>query len=198
MFMKQLGWKSPVKVLTKEELKLYRMPAKTIHFSIPYGGIDPNKIYKTLKWPLELVRINIQKYEETFPEIFHFSHTMMKKAMKTGNIVTTFGRRLFVPLDNIHAAADYLIQGTASGIMKRAEVAVDRFIKEELSDEIKIVMTIHDELIFCAPDYPRSEKKAISDKIDNVMCDMPEISIPLEVETKESRGAWNEAKQMEF
>jgi DNA polymerase-1 len=196
MFMKQVGWNKPTKILTKDELKIYRIPSKTVHFSIPYGGTDPNKIYKTLKWPLELVRINLHNYEETFPEIFHFSHTMMKRAMKTGFVTTSFGRRLFVPLDNIHSSADYLIQGGAAGILKRAEVKLDKFFRDELNDKIKMTMPIHDEIIMCAPDYNEKEKKAIMKKVSEIMTDMPEISIPLQVEIKESNTTWNDAKEV--
>jgi DNA polymerase-1 len=186
------------KKLSEKELKEYRIPAKTVHFSIPYGGTDPAKICKALGLSVEQTTINLQKYADRFPEIFHFSHTMMNKAKKNGYIITSHGVRIYVPLDNLHAAADYDIQGTAAEIMKRAEVGVDKYLREELNDEIRIVMTIHDELIFCAPDYPNNEKREIVKRISDIMCDMPAISIPLKVEQKETNGTWSEAKEMVF
>ena len=186
------------KLLNEEELGIYRGAAKNAHFALPYNAAAP-KIANTLKWPLELVIENLKVYEERFPEIYYFAPNSAEKAKENGGcVVLPFGRVLKIPLDKIHSTANYDIQGTASGVMKRAEVRVDKFLREELNDEIRIVMVIHDELIFDAPDYPARDKRLIVNKIDKLMTTHPEIEIPLEVEHKESYKTWNDAEVMQY
>jgi len=175
----------------------YRSAAKNAHFALAYGA-RPASLAVTLRWPEHLVLQNLVAYEERFPEIYHFAHTSMQKAKKLGYVLTPHGRRIYVPLDRLHAAADYDIQGTAAEIMKRGEVAVDKFLHDELNDEVRIVLTIHDELVLCAPDYPPSVKRQVVQKISELMTYMPAIEVPLETEQKETHGAWNEAKKMEI
>jgi DNA polymerase-1 len=121
---------------------------------------------------------------------------MMKKVKKTGYVITPFGRILRVPLDNLHSAADYDIQGTAAEILKRGEVAVYDFLIHTLKSEVNMILPVHDELLFDAPDYPLWEKRQIVQEISKRMTTMPEIRVPLDTEWKESDTSWADAKEM--
>ena len=71
------------------------------------------------------------------------------------------------------------MQGTAADIIKMAMLAVDDWLRDEASD-IRMIMQVHDELVFEIPDPRVSEATA---KISGLMSSVAELSVPLIVDT---------------
>jgi len=103
-----------------------------------------------------------------------------------------------VPRDKAYSGANYYIQGTASGVLKRAEVRVDKYLKEEWNDEINLILNIHDELVISYPRTLLTYKNKVMKEISNIMVDMPEINIKLDVEWKQSKTTWDNAKKVTY
>ena len=91
------------------------------------------------------------------------------------------------------AAINAPIQGSAAEIMRLAMIRIDKKLKEQKLNKTKMLLQIHDELIF---ESPKNEVKKISKVIIDEMSSVAEsdqhsFSIPLTVDlnTGENWGA---------
>ena len=111
-----------------------------------------------------------------------------KDAKKDGHVSTLFGRRVHVPNIThsnfqIRSAAERTainapIQGTAADILKIAMIDINKWIEKEKSP-IKIIMQVHDELVFeVNKDYVTQAKK----KISELMISCSDLDVPLLVD----------------
>lgn len=181
--------------LKRKDPKQYRIirdACKNGNFALAYGA-GPDKLCVTLGRTIEEIKVSLVEYEQLYPEIVNFTRDISRQIFVKGYVLTPFGRKLFVTKDKRYTASNYLIQGTAAGILKRAQVRVDHYLKEELEDQVHLVLPIHDELIFSFPDYLVNRAKEIVNRISKLMITMEEINVPLEVEWKQSNGRWDEA-----
>jgi DNA polymerase-1 len=179
----------------KKEYKVQRGAYKNVGFGIAYGASD-GKVAFTLGKRPEEIKAGVIKYRHRFPKIDAFTPTMSAQVRKKGYIETAFGRRLYIPQNKAYIGSNYDVQGTAAEILKRGEVEVDKFLHKELNDRMKMVMTIHDELIFAMPRYLLKEKDSILSEISRLMTTMSEIRVPLRVEWKMTTTDWNSAKSI--
>jgi DNA polymerase-1 len=111
-----------------------------------------------------------------------------EEARKQGYITSLFGRRRYFPSINDRnfavrsraerEAINMPIQGTASDIVKIAMIRVAEALRREKL-ETKMIMQVHDELLFEAPE---SEVKAASDIIVREMENAATLDVPLVVE----------------
>lgn len=175
--------------------KVLRGAAKNGQFALAYGA-SVKKISQTIQVPLKTLQPGFVRYCEEFPRIASFTKDRMDLIRKLGYVKTVFGRKLWVSLDKAHGAGNTDIQGTAAGIIKRAQTRVSRYLEHYWGNEIKIVLPIYDELVFSVPKkYEKYEKSFIKD-IDFVMTDIEEIPIQLKTEWKKSYTSWTEAKEI--
>jgi DNA polymerase-1 len=77
------------------------------------------------------------------------------------------------------------IQGTAADILKRAMLA----LAEPVTPGAKMVLTVHDELVFEVPD---DEVKRAHERIKHTMEDVVELDVPLVVDVGAGHD-WNSA-----
>ena len=186
------------KHLTKEKRFISKAETKTLysygkngHFCLGYGG-GVDKFASTLKLSIDEAIPGYIKYQEEFPEIAFLTRNLSKQVRADGYVLTPFGRKLFLPRDKIYAGLNYLIQGTAAGILKRAQVAIDSYLRTEWDDQVRIVLPIHDELIIAIPRELLKYKDEILYGITRCMVEIPNIITPLEVEWKKSTTTWDE------
>jgi len=99
-----------------------------------------------------------------------------------GYVVTMFGRHLSVPIEKSYIGLNYLIQGTAAEIIKRAQVRVDAYLRKYTGRELCILLPVHDELIIECPRRRLRDARDIMRDIVNLMVDFPEFDVPLDVE----------------
>jgi DNA polymerase-1 len=176
-----------------------RRKAKVINFGIIYGmGVMALK--QTLGVSKDEAQIFYDKYFERFPGVRKYLDDTIMFAHKTGYTETLFGRKRYYP--EINRGPEYVqksaerqasnapVQGTSADIIKVAMLEVDKWIKKEkLEGEVRLLLQIHDELIY-------EIKSGHSDKLlpqiksimESVVPDSP-VPIPVKFSTG---GSWSE------
>jgi DNA polymerase-1 len=180
--------------LTKDE----RNVAKMVNFGIIYG-ISAFGLSENLEIPREQAQEYIDTYLARFPLVQDFIQRTIERCTEEGYATSLFGRRRPVPelkASNRQTrslgerlAVNFVMQGTAADIIKKAMVA----IHERLLDEgraSKLVLQVHDELLVEAPDV---EVSAIKDILREEMCGAYPLDPPLAVDVGVGDD-WNEAK----
>ena len=117
-----------------------------------------------------------------------FMSEVKKEAKVYGYVKTLAGRRIYLPNIThsnfqIRGAAERTainapIQGTAADILKLAMIQIDKWLISEGSN-IKMLMQVHDELVFEVKNSFVEEAKA---KIDNLMSNCSKLDVPLTVD----------------
>ena len=163
-----------------------RSAAKTVNFGILYGQ-GPFGLSKQLHISQREAADFIRKYFARYPKVQDFLEHCKAIARVTGKATTLMGRERPIPeLTNqnpmIRAAAERLaintpLQGTAADLIKLAMLAIDQEM-EKRRLQGKIILQIHDELIFEVPD---SEvpifQTFVKEKMENVF----QLKVPIEV-----------------
>ncbi|MBD1135566.1 DNA polymerase I [Pelagibacterales bacterium SAG-MED47] len=180
-------------VNTKKVSQDQRRKAKAINFGIIYG-ISQYGLAKQINVSNYEAEKFLRSYFEKFPEIKDYMNNTIKFCRKSGYVNNIFGRRShFININdknyNIRnfqerAAINAPIQGSASEIMRLAMMRLDKSLKKQNNQKTKILLQIHDELIF---ETPREEVKRITKVIAEEMSsvatsDQHSFSIPLTVD----------------
>jgi DNA polymerase I len=136
--------------------KQMRYEAKAINFGILYGQ-GPHGLAQNAKIPYKHAQEFIAKYFEAYPSIRKMIDSSIAKARDNGYATTIFGRKRYLPeIDSTNVmirrgaermAINTPLQGTAADLIKLAMINIAEKIKDH-SDEIKMLLQIHDELIF--------------------------------------------------
>ncbi|MCR5184775.1 MAG: DNA polymerase I [Bacilli bacterium] len=173
--------------LSSEPTDNQRRRAKTVNFGIVYGISDWG-LADQLEIPVREAKKIISSFYSSFPEIATFFQQIVTNALKDGYVSTLMGRRRY--LRELHdsnyqtrefakrAAMNAPIQGSAADLIKIAMIKVNNALKEG-SYKTKMVLQIHDELIF---KVPKEEKDEVYKLIKDIMESALELKIPLEVD----------------
>ena len=174
-----------------------RRTAKTANFGIMYG-ISAFGLAQRLKVPRVAAKKIIEDYFTNFPKISQWIDRTVEDARRRGYVQTLCGRRRYLPEinsrnQNVRSLAERNavnapIQGTAADIIKMAMIRVDQKIRQR-GLKSKMVLQIHDELLFEAP---RSELESLMDIIKQEMENVLQLSVPLTVECNYGEN-WLEA-----
>ena len=177
----------------KKVSKDQRRKSKAINFGIIYG-ISQYGLAKQINVSNYEAEEFLNSYFAKFPEIKVYMDQTIKFCRKSGYVNNIFGRRShFTSINDKNynvrnfqerAAINAPIQGSASEIMRLAMIRLDKRLKEERNQKTKMLLQIHDELIF---ETPKSEVKKISKIITEEMTsvahsDQHSFSIPLTVD----------------
>ncbi len=182
-------------LLSKEE---QRRRAKIINFSIIYGA-SAFSLAKELETSTSEAKEFINLYYQKYPRVEEFLENTVKEAQEKGQVETLFGRKRQVPelrhRDKLtqqagrRIALNTPIQGTAADLMKKAMIDIWREIKRKRLAS-KMIIQVHDELVFEVPDEERDELEAlVKERMEKVF--------PLKVPLKVHLGwgiNWAEAK----
>ena len=184
--------------LQSEPTALQRRRAKTVNFGIVYGISDWGLAEQLEISPKEAKEI-INSFYTSFPEVGKFFQKIIADAINDGYVSTLLGRRRY--LRELHdsnyqtresakrAAMNAPVQGTAADLIKLAMNKVhDALIKEGL--ETKMILQIHDELIFRVP---QKEKEKAYKLIKEIMENALNLDVPLLVDGGFGRD-WYSAK----
>ncbi len=173
--------------LDGEPNALQRRKAKAVNFGIIYGISDWG-LSEQLEIPVYESKEIISSFYESFPEVASFFKTVLDNALKDGYVSTMYGRRRY--LRELHdsnyqvrefakrAAMNAPIQGSAADLVKIAMNEVDKALKEN-NFKTKMVLQIHDELIF---KVPKEEKDIVYKIVKDKMTHAIKLSVPLEVD----------------
>lgn len=178
--------------------KNMRREAKAINFGILYGQ-GPHGLSQSAGIPYWQAGEFIKKYFLSYPGIKKMVANSIKQVQKDAYAITLFGRRRPLPEINssigmVRKSAERMaintpLQGTAADLIKMAMIKVEELIKGH-EDEIRLLLQIHDELIF---EIKKDKIDFYSPKIKNIMQTVLELRVPIIVD--ESRGNnWGELK----
>ncbi len=177
----------------KKVNKDQRRKAKAINFGIIYG-ISQYGLAKQINVSNYEAEEFLHSYFGKFPEIKVYMDNTIKFCRKSGYVNNVFGRRSYFNSINDknynvrnfqeRAAINAPIQGSASEIMRLAMIRLDKKLKEQKSIESKMLLQIHDELIF---EVKKNEinimMKIIKEEMVSVAnSDYHSFSIPLTVD----------------
>lgn len=165
-----------------------RRSAKAINFGLIYGMSAFG-----LAKQLGIGRVEAQKYMdlyfERYPGVLEYMERTRQQAEAQGYVETLFGRRLYLPDIKSRnaglrkaaerAAINAPMQGTAADIIKRAMINVDGWIRGIEDQSIRMLMQVHDELVFEIREEKLEEYIAL---IKEKMSGAAELHVPLVVE----------------
>ena len=170
-----------------------RRKAKAINFGIIYG-ISQYGLAKQIMVSINEAEEFLTSYFLKFPEIKEYMNSTIKFCRKSGYVNNIFGRRTHINGINDknynvrnfqeRAAINAPIQGSASEIMRLAMIRLVKRFKSLKDVKSKILLQIHDELIF---EVPNAEIKEICNVVKEEMIsvaksDLHAFSIPLTVD----------------
>jgi DNA polymerase-1 len=179
-----------------------RSKSKMINYGIVYGLSDFG-LADRLNIPREEAKAFIDAYLERFPKVAEFMRETIERATKEGHVRTLWGRWRQMPElrsgnPQVRSAGERLavntvIQGTAADIIKLAMVRCHEAL-ETGGLATKLVLTIHDELLFEGPPEELTEGGASATAlIEREMCGVWKHDPPLAVDVGVGRN-WLEAK----
>ena len=165
-----------------------RRYAKVINFGLIYG-MSAYGLAKNLNIERVAAQNYIEKYFTRYPSVRNYMEEAKQSAKNNGYVETFFGRRLWVPEINgsngirraaaERAAINGPMQGTAADLIKMAMNAVDEWIKKSKEITGKMIMQVHDELVF---EVPESEVDKFQENIRDLMENVAKLDVPLKVD----------------
>ena len=174
-----------------------RRQAKAVNFGIIYG-ISGWGLAKQLDCEPGEAHEFIRRYLDTFHEIETFMEEQKEFARKHEYVQTLFGRKCYTPninakMKNVQMGAERAaindpLQGTAADIMKMAMIKMPSALAEA-NLNAKMLLQVHDELIFEVPD---AELDATSALVKNVMENVVQLDVPLVADAGHGQS-WAEA-----
>ena len=173
----------PMGQVTREQ----RSQAKTVNFGIIYG-VSAFGLSEQTGLSRSESKSLIDAYYEAYPVLKEYIAEQVQTARKNGYVETLLGRRRYLP--DIHSgnsvvrshaernAVNAPIQGTAADIIKIAMIQIHELLNER-KYRTKLLLQVHDELVFDAPD---EEIKEVSALIKKTMESSVKIEVPLIVD----------------
>lgn len=173
-------------VPVSEVTRAMRDKAKTTNFAVIYGQGEAS-LAKQLGVPREEASEFIKKYFETFSVLKSFLDETVARAHTDGVVHTLLGRRRALPdlrstnralrLAAERMATNTPVQGTAADIIKLAMLGVEEKL-ETNGFRAKMLLTVHDELVFEVPD---AERDSVETTVRTTMESAVALSVPLVV-----------------
>jgi DNA polymerase-1 len=177
----------------------HRRKAKAINFGLMYG-MSAFGLTRQLGISRQDAQQYLDSYFDKYQGVNAYMESIRGEAKTKGYVETVMGRRVHVPEINSgnglrrqaaeRAAINGPLQGSAADIIKKAMIDVYHWIEDsDSSNEIKMIMQVHDELVF---EVKKSKTKEYQEQIVSLMENTFSLSVPLIVEA-ESGNNWNEA-----
>ncbi len=182
-----------------------RRRAKVINFGILYGmGVNALKV--NLGTEREEAKRFHDEYFANFQTLYNYLERTKYEAAKTGYTETFFGRRRhfpglrsklpFIKAMNERMAINAPIQGTSADLIKLSMIKINEYIQREgLGDKLKMLLTVHDELVFEAEDniIPKVRIK-IKEIMETVLAPEQTSGVPIIVSSAIGDN-WGEMKK---
>lgn len=175
-----------------------RRRAKAVNFGLIYG-MSAFGLAKQLGIPRGEAQHYMDTYFERYPGVMQYMEDTRSNASEQGFVETIYGRRLHLPEISSRngmrrkaaerAAINAPMQGTAADIIKKAMLLVDEWIQAEGDGRVKLLMQVHDELVF---EVEESALAEIESKVQELMESAADLEVPLVAEAG-SGDNWDQA-----
>lgn len=203
------AFKNDIDIHTKTAMDIFNVPeegvtsnmrrqAKAVNFGILYG-ISSFGLSEDLGIPVKEAKDFINRYFETYPGVKDYMNKEIEEAKVKGYVKTIMNRkRVISELSssnyNVKAMGERIalntpIQGSASDILKKAMVEIDKLFREN-NIRSKMLLQVHDELIF---NVYNDEIDKVKDIVYNTMTNVFSLDVPLDVHIEVGNN-WYEAK----
>lgn len=174
-----------------------RRSAKAINFGLIYG-MGAKKLGKDIGVETKQAKAYIDAYFARYPGVREYMDSTRKQAAEQGFVETLFGRRLYLPAINSsrpmeragaeRTAINAPMQGTAADIIKRAMVAVDKWLESSGLDA-RVILQVHDELVL---EVREDLVEQVREEIRPHMSNAAQLDVPLVVDVGVGAN-WDEA-----
>ncbi len=164
-----------------------RRKAKEVNFGIMYG-MSIYGLSQRLGISPEEAASFIDAYFAAYPGVKQFMIESVREAREKGYVTTLLKRRRYIPEINSdnrsirefaeRTAVNTPIQGSAADLIKKAMIRIQNRLDEQLPN-VKMIMQVHDELVF---DVPKADRAAAEELIRKEMENAIEMSVPVKVE----------------
>ena len=171
-----------------------RRLAKTINFGVIYG-MSAFRLAQDLGVRVSDANEFLSLYFDNFSGVRAFIDNTIEEVKKTTFTTTLLGHKRFFPSINDsnknvrsaaeRAAVNSIIQGSAADILKLAMIKITKEIQDE---DVKLLLNVHDELIF---ELPESKVDTIKTKVEDIMTHAVKLDVPLRVSV-ETAHSWGE------
>ncbi len=190
---KDIHYETALKIFGEAKAKAKRGVAKSINFGLLYG-MGSRKLSQTIHVSTKEAKEYIESYFASFPTVKEFLHQVGKTALEKGYSQTLLERRRYFDFENANAmlhasylreAVNTLFQGSAADLIK---MAMNKIMDTIIDDKAKLLLQIHDELIF---EVKTEFAKDFSQKAKEIMENIYKLKVPLKVsvEIGENWGA---------
>lgn len=178
-----------------------RRTAKVLNFGLLYG-MGLLGFQRASRVSHEQAREFIKKYMEEFSGVAKYMDDMRKKAHKDGYVTTIFGRRR--QLGEINSgirevarqaermAINMPVQGTEADLIKLAMIKIYDLILQRHSSDAKLLLQVHDELLF---EVKTNLVNEFSYEVKKIMENIYKLDVPLVVNVKYGDN-WSEMKKI--
>jgi DNA polymerase-1 len=177
-----------------------RREAKAVNFGILYGQ-GPHGLSQGADIPYARAKEFIDKYFVVYKGVKKFVEETIETARDKGYTETLFKRRRFLPEINssvvqVRKGAERMaintpLQGTAADIIKVAMIRAKEMIEKEYGvDKLKMLLQVHDELVF---EVREDLAEAAAEKIKKVMEEVIKLKVPIVVDASMGDN-WGEMK----
>ena len=165
-----------------------RRRAKAVNFGIVYGQ-SKYGLAKNLGITNTEAQDFIDKYFETYPRVREYMKREVDFVNKYGYVETIFGRKRYLATELMspnyairefaqRAAINQPLQGTAADLIKMAMIEVENQI-EKRGLKSKMIMQVHDELVF---ELPKTELEELKELVLKAMELNQPLRVPLDVD----------------
>lgn len=204
----QKAYREDQDIHTKTAMQIFGLPvdritpdmrreAKTINFSVIYG-IGAFSLSKDLDIPRAEAQRYIDEYFTLYKGVKTFMDETIKQAKKTGYVTTLLNRLRYIPELNSkntniqrfgeRTAVNTPVQGTAADMIKLAMIVIHKRLLAEYP-AVKMMMQVHDELVFEVPEALQDEvKQLVVREMESVL----ELDVPIKVEAHYGSN-WDQA-----
>ena len=182
--------------------KAMRSQAKTLNFGVLYG-MGVLGFQRAVGVSRDEAKKFIDGYHKEFSTLTTYMEGLKELARKNGYVETLFGRRRPIPEINstvpmLRAGAERMainmpIQGTEADLLKIAMINVQKHIDAEYGDDVRMLLQVHDELLF---EIKTSVVKKVAPEIKKIMEDAHKFNVPIVVDAKAGDN-WSEMEPVE-
>lgn len=171
-----------------------RSIAKSINFGLIYG-MGYKSLSKNLQIDSKDAKIYIERYFDNFTSIKTYFEKVKSEAKKNGFIKTLLGRKRYFNFSEVNAkilasyereSVNSILQGSAADVIKLAMLEIDKY----LDNEKRLILQIHDELIFEVKDEIMQN---FANFAENIMQNIVKLKVSLKTSSSIAKN-WGDLK----
>ncbi len=192
---KDIHLETAIKIFGKERAKEKRDIAKSINFGLLYG-MGARKLSQTIGVSQKEAKAYIDSYFSSFPTVKNFISKIQREVVERGYVETLLKRRRYFDFEHanefqksgfLREAVNTIFQGSAADLIK---LAMNKIFYTLLQEDGKMLLQIHDELIFeVREDVAKSYAKRAKEIMENIY----PLKIPLKTSVNIAKS-WGDLK----